>query len=268
MEAYPLIIFALWLSLAMTSAWAIQRATGRSGWIDTIWSLAVGIGGISATLLADGNFDRRLTVLLFVALWSLRLASHIGARTRRSKEDPRYAQFLQEWGEQAAWRLFIFLQAQAIAAFILVLAIYLAAENDAYFLGPLDVIAIIVALVALCGETLADAQLARFRKSPGAGTGICEVGLWRYSRHPNYFFEWLFWCCFPFFALSQAVLSWLSLLAPMMMYWLLVRVSGIPPLEEYMLRSRGDKFRAVQKRVNAFFPGPRKSVTQLHGETW
>ncbi len=266
MEAYPLVIIAVLMSLAMAFAWAVQRATGLSGWIDTIWSLAVGVGGIFATVFAYGAFDRRMIVLFLVALWSLRLASHIGARTHGSKEDPRYAKLLEEWGEKAARRLFIFLQVQAVAAFILVLAIYLAAGNAADFFRPQDVVAIIVGLVALCGETLADAQLARFRKSPRATTEICEVGIWRYSRHPNYFFEWLFWCCFPLFALDLTIASWLSLLAPIMMYWLLVHVSGIPPLEEYMLRSRGDKFRAVQNRVNAFFPGPRKSVSQLRGE--
>jgi steroid 5-alpha reductase family enzyme len=88
---------------------------------------------------------------------------------------------------------------------------------------------------------------------------VMEIGLWRYSRHPNYFFEWLGWCAWPLLAITMAFgWSWLSLLAPLLMYWLLVHVSGIPPLERHMLASRGDKFRALQARVNAFFPGPRK----------
>lgn len=259
MDTTLLIVIAIWLSLAMAGAWAIQRATGLSGWIDTIWSFAVGIGGMLAALFAHGNFERRVVVLIIIVVWALRLGSHIGARTRGGGEDPRYAKFIEEWGESAAWRLFLFLQIQALAAFILVLAVYLAATNDAPYLRLWDGLGILVAIVALGGEAISDRQLARFRKSPLAKTEVCETGFWRYSRHPNYFFEWLFWCSWPLFALSVPIWSWLSLLAPALIYWLLVHVSGVPPLEEHMLRSRGEKFRALQKRVNAFFPGPRKT---------
>jgi steroid 5-alpha reductase family enzyme len=266
MDAHLPVIIAIGLSLAMAGAWAIQRTTGLSGWIDTIWSFAVGLGGIIAAVFADGSFDRRMTVLVLISLWALRLGSHIGSRTKGGTEDPRYAKFIEDWGDRAATRLFVFLQIQAIVAFVLVLAVHLAAGNDAAFPRLVDVVAIIIGIVAIGGEALSDAQLARFRKTPQAKTEVCEVGLWRYSRHPNYFFEWLFWCCFPLFALAEPIWSWLSLLAPLLMYWLLVHISGIPPLEEHMLRSRGEKFRALQRRVNAFFPGPRKSTSPLPGE--
>lgn len=266
MDTILILTIAIWLSLTMAGAWAIQRVTGASGWIDTIWSFGTGSGGIIAALFADGDFERRMAVLLIIAAWSLRLGSHIGFRTRGGGEDPRYAKFIEEWGDSAAWRLFLFLQIQAAAAFILVLAVYLAATNDAHFPRVTDTLSIMVALVALAGEAASDWQLAQFRKTPQAKTEVCEIGLWRYSRHPNYFFEWLFWCCWPLLAWSVLAWSWLSLLAPLLMYWLLVHVSGIPPLEEHMLRSRGDKFRALQARVNAFFPGPRKSDPIHRGE--
>ncbi|MBB3564600.1 steroid 5-alpha reductase family enzyme [Rhizobium sp. BK512] len=250
---------AVCLSLAMAAAWGVQRVTGLSGWIDTVWSLAVGSGGIAAVLIADGDFWRRMTVLALIGAWAARLACHIGARTRGGQEDPRYARLIQEWGETAAWRLFLFLQIQALAAFILVLAVHMAATNDAPFARAVDVVAILIAVVALVGETIADRQLAQFRRTPAAKTETCEIGLWRYSRHPNYFFEWLFWCAWPLLSLSSSVSTFASLLAPALMYWLLVHVSGIPPLEDHMLRTRGDKFRILQRRVNAFFPGPRRN---------
>lgn len=259
MDTLLLVVIAIGLSLAMAGAWGVQRVTGLSGWIDTIWSLAVGLGGIAAALFAHGDFGRRMAVLVLIAAWASRLASHIGSRTHGGGEDPRYAKFIKEWGDSAAWRLFVFLQIQALAAFILVLAVYLAATNDTPFPRLLDGFAILVAIVALTGEAISDRQLARFRRTPEAKTEVCEVGLWRYSRHPNYFFEWLFWCAWPIFALSAFPWTWASLLAPVLMYWLLVHVSGIPPLEEHMLRSRGDKFRVLQNRVNAFFPGPRQN---------
>lgn len=254
------IFAAIGLSLAMAGAWAVQRKTGNSGWIDTIWSFAVGIGGGAAALFANGAFERQIIVFAIIALWALRLGSHIGSRSAGAKEDPRYAKFIEQWGKSASLRLFWFLQIQAVAAYILVLAVYLAASSPIVFPRIMDFIALAIAIIALAGEGIADAQLARFRKTPEAKSGVCETGLWRYSRHPNYFFEWLFWCIWPLLAVSDFGLSWFSLLAPVMMYWLLVHVSGIPPLEEHMLRSRGEKFRTLQNRVNAFFPGPRKTT--------
>lgn len=262
MDILLLVVIAIWLSLVMAGAWAIQRASGQSGWIDTLWSAAVGIGGVVAISFAGGDFNRRVVLLVLITTWSLRLAGHIGSRTRGKGEDPRYQKFIHEWGESAAWRLFLFLQTQALAALILVTAVYLAATNALPFPSALDVLAMLVAVAALGGEAISDAQLAGFRKTPQAKTEICEIGFWGYSRHPNYFFEWLFWCCWPLFSAATSIWNAVSLLAPLMMYWLLVHVSGIPPLEDHMLRSRGAKFRALQKRVNAFFPGPRKSIPQ------
>lgn len=253
---------AVLMSLLMAGAWALQRATGASGWIDTVWSASVGVGGLVAVLFSEGDNGRRGVVLFLVVVWSLRLAGHIGLRTRGGGEDPRYAKLIEEWGSSASLRLFAFLQIQAFAAFVLVLAVYLAASNGQEFPRLIDGVAIILALGALAGEAVADAQLSRFRKTPEAKSGVCETGLWRYSRHPNYFFEWLFWCGFPLLAIQVHPWSWAwvaSVAAPIMMYWLLVHVSGIPPLEEHMLKSRGEKFRALQNRVNAFFPGPRKN---------
>jgi steroid 5-alpha reductase family enzyme len=259
MDVPLLLLLAIGLSVIMTGAWAAQRATGASGWIDTIWSIAVGLGGMAAALFAEGDALRRTAAFLLVAIWSLRLGSHIAARTRGGGEDPRYEKLIEEWGTSAALRLWPFLQVQAIAAFVLVLAVYLAAATVAPFPRFIDVLAIIVAIVAVAGEAVSDRQLAAFRKTPEARTGVMERGLWRYSRHPNCFFEWLFWCGWPLMAVGVPLdWSWLSLLAPLQMYWLLVHVSGIPPLEHHMLASRGEKFRALQGRVNAFFPGPRK----------
>lgn len=259
MNYIVLISIAIGLSLAMTFAWAVQRKTGASGWIDTIWSFSIGLGGLVAILFAEGSPERRIAAFLIIAIWSIRLGSHIGSRTRGGGEDPRYAKLVEDWGSKASMRLFQFLQIQALAGFVLVLAVFVAASNTAAFPTLLDIGGILVALIALGGEAVSDRQLAAFRKTPQAKTEVCEEGLWRYSRHPNYFFEWLFWCAWPLLALTgPSPWSWASLLAPALMYWLLVHASGIPPLEEHMMRSRGEKFRSLQRRVNAFFPGPRK----------
>lgn len=259
MQLSLLLIVAFCLSAIMALAWLIERKTGKSGWIDAIWSFSVGGGSILAVLLADATWHRRSAILILILMWSLRLGFHIAWRSIRHGEDPRYAKLMKEWRESASLRLFWFLQTQAVAAFVLVLAVYLAAVSRPGFPYFFDMIATVIIVIALAGEALSDVQLERFRKTPEAKTEVCETGLWAYSRHPNYFFEWMFWCAWPLLAINEFWLSWLSLLAPIQMYWLLVHVSGIPPLEEHMVKSRGEKFRALQRRVNKFFPGPRRS---------
>ncbi len=194
-------------------------------------------------------------------LWALRLGTHIALRTIGAGEDPRYAALARQWGEAFPRRLWLFLQIQALAALALVAAVRLAAANPAPFPQAADVMALIVALVAIVGEAISDAQLRRFRRARTDSRAICEQGFWRWSRHPNYFFEWLFWLAAPLMAVDFSGAyprGWLALAAPAMMYWLLAHVSGVPPLEAHMLATRGEAFRALQCRVNAFFPGPRR----------
>lgn len=253
------------LSLAMALAFAVQRVTGRSGWVDTIWAASVGLGGLAAVLLPAEAADpgRRAAAGVLIGLWSLRLALHIASRTHGGGgDDPRYAAMAATWGERAGWRMFLFLQSQAAAALVLVIAVRLAAINPAPFPRIADFIAVALLVAGIAGAALADWQLARFRRGARPGA-ICETGLWRWSRHPNYFFEWLGWCAWPLLAIAHpGEHPWgpLALAAPVMMYWLLVEVSGIPPLEQHMLASRGAAFSAYQRRVNAFFPGPRRGA--------
>lgn len=259
MDTVLTVAITVGLSPAMAGAWTAERAT--DGWIDAIWPLAVGLGSICAALLAYGDFGRRTSVLTFIAVWASRFANQVSSRSHGSGQDPRYAEFIEQKSDRAASRLFLFLQIQARTAFILVPAVYLAATNDTPLGRLLDGLAILIAIVALTGEAISDRQLARFRRTPEAKTDVCDFGLWRYSRDQNYVLKWLFWRIWPIFALSAFKCTSASLLAPALMYWLQVQISGITPLKEHMLRSRGGTFRAPQDRVNAFFPGPRQ-----HGE--
>ena len=124
-------------------------------------------------------------------------------------------------------------------------------------LGAADVAALAVLGVAIAGEAVADAQMRRFRANKANHGKVCDTGLWRLSRHPNYFFEWFGWVAYPLFAIgSGSALGWLAFSGPAFMYWLLVHVSGIPPLEERMLHSRGDAYRAYQAHTRPFLPLP------------
>ena len=121
-----------------------------------------------------------------------------------------------------------------------------------------DYLGALILLTGIAGEALADAQLKAFRTDPANKGKVCDVGLWAWSRHPNYFFEWFGWLAYPVIAISAGYgWGWFALLGPVFMYWILVHVTGIPPLEEQMLRSRGDAYRAYQSRTRKFFPLPQ-----------
>lgn len=261
--AITLFLLACALCAVMSVAWGVAMSTGRSGWIDAIWSLAVGAAGVVVSLAPlTGNSQtgaRQWLVAGLAAAWSLRLGLHIAARTRGGGDDPRYVQLREDWGANFKSRLFWFLQIQAAAAFLLAITIMAAARRPGAGLDLSDLLGLVILVVAILGEGAADRQLSRFRAQPRNKGKVCDVGLWGFSRHPNYFFEWLVWVAFAVIAIDVNggyLIGWIALAGPIFMYWLLVHVSGIPLLEAHMLRSRGNSFRLYQQRVNAFWPGP------------
>ena len=247
------------LSAIMTGGWALQRATGNSGWVDVVWSFGLGLAGLLMALLPDCLSVRQIVVAVLIVFWSVRLGLHIAQRSIHGPEDARYAALRQEWGAAFQFRLFVFLQIQAAAAALLGLSMMLAAHNPAPLGRLQDFAGIAVLLIGIAGEGVADEQLRRFKNNPASRGRVCEIGLWGWSRHPNYFFEWIGWLGFPLLALQQGYSTgWLSLLAPAWMYVLLVYVSGVPPLEKTMRASRGAKWDAYAARVSSFWPLPPK----------
>jgi steroid 5-alpha reductase family enzyme len=255
---------AVALSVLMAGAWAVQQRTGNSGWVDTIWTFALGLVGAGSALwpVAGGAPNaRQWLVAALVTIWSLRLGSHIAVRTAGITDDPRYAAFAKEWGVNSPRKMFIFLQNQGFGSIPLVFSIFVASRFPSDVLRVQDYLGALILLIGISGEALADAQLKRFRENPANKGRVCDAGLWRWSRHPNYFFEWFGWLAYPVIAISaDYALSypwgWATLLAPIFMYWILVHVTGIPPLEAQMLRSRGARYHDYQTRTSMFFPLP------------
>jgi len=251
------------LSIAMAAAWTLAMWTRNGGWADSFWTFSVGIAGMTAALwpAADGAgpSTRQLLVAALAALWSLRLGIHIAARTRSAAEDARYAELRREWGAAHAVRLFWFLEVQALAALPLVIAIALAAHRPDAGLRPADVMGALIVVAGIVGEAIADWQLASFKANPSNKGRLCDAGLWAWTRHPNYFCEWVVWLGWPAIAVDVSGAypqGLLALAAPALMYVLLVHVSGIPPLEAHMARSRGAAFTAYRSRTPSFFPRP------------
>jgi steroid 5-alpha reductase family enzyme len=250
------------MSAIMALAWLVQRRTGNSGWVDVSWSLGVGAVSFLIALLPMHSVWphwRQLTMAVLVLCWCLRLGLHIAQRTQVAVDDPRYRDLIEKWGADASRRLFWFLQAQAAVGGVLVLSIALAAHNANPALRVADIIGAVILLGGIAGEATGDRQLRQFKADPANRGQVCDVGLWHWSRHPNYFFEWVFWVGVAVIAVDVGgynLLGWLGLAAPVCMYWVLVHASGIPPLETHMLRSRGEKYREYQQRTPAFFPAP------------
>ncbi len=254
------------LCAIMSSAWLIWRRSGNSGWVDATWTFGLGavgtLGALAPVLWGGGITARQVVVALLVGCWSLRLGFHIVHRTARSADDPRYAKLLRDWGSDAPRRMFWLCQKQALVSIPLALSMIIAAWNPAPGLHATDILGALVLMLGIAGEALADRQMRAFRSDPANRDRICDTGLWRWSRHPNYFFEWFGWLAYPLLAIGGGhyAWGWLALAGPACMYWLLVCVSGIPPLEAHMLERRREAFRAYQARTSAFFPAPPRRI--------
>jgi steroid 5-alpha reductase family enzyme len=247
----------------MAIAWIVQQRSGNSGWVDTIWTFSVGLVGAVAALwpLPITSLPaRQWMVAVLVLAWAARLGSHIAARSATIHDDPRYAEYAKQWGDAAPRRMFIFLQQQALGSLPLVLAVFLAAHVPVNEIRLQDFAGALVLFVGIAGEAIADAQLKRFREDPANKGRVCDKGLWRWSRHPNYFFQLFGWFAYPLIAIAPGYpWGFAALLAPLFMFVILNYVTGVPPLEEQMVRSRGEAWRAYQARTSRFFPLPPKS---------
>ena len=247
-----LMIVWLFTALLMSGLWLVQRRTGNAGIVDVGWAFSLGLSAIFLALWMDGDAVRRCLVAGMGGLWGFRLAWHIHHRSHGKPEDGRYQQLRKDWGAQTEPRMFRFYQFQALSVGLLALPFALAAGDYAPWRW-IDGAALVLWVLAWSGETWADAQLAAFKKSNHPPGTVFRSGLWNYSRHPNYFFEWLNWCAFALIALP-APAGWIAILAPASILYLLLRVTGIPATEEQAVRSKGEAYRDYQRTTSAFVP--------------
>ncbi len=255
------LLFSGWLLAATVMAvlWAIQRRTRNATAVDVAWAANLGLLAALYAVAADGLPLRRALLALVAGAWSLRLASHLLVdRVLGRAEDGRYERLRKEWGARADARFFVFYQFQALLDAVLSVPFLLVCRNAAPQLHPFEFAGAGLLAAALAGESLADAQLQRHRSEPANKGKTCRSGLWRYSRHPNYFFEWLNWCGFALMAWS-APFGWLGLLSPLLMLVFILKVTGIPPTEAQAVLSRGEDYRRYQRTTSAFLPWFPKS---------
>ena len=243
--------------LAFALIWVWQRRLNDAGIVDVFWSMMVASLGLFYCIAGFGNHTRRLLAGAMVFVWAMRLSHYLLERWLRSPEDERYTTMKQEWGKAAQVRLFSFYQFQAMVCVLFSIPIFIAANNNSD-INWLDGIGVLIFLVSLMGEWTADRQLDEFKQQRGNVGKVCQTGLWSLCRHPNYFFEWMHWFGYVFLAITVSW-GWVSLVAPIAMYYFLTQKTGIPATEKQALKSKGDAYREYQRTTNAFFPWPSKT---------
>jgi steroid 5-alpha reductase family enzyme len=246
------------MAAVLGAGWAYQRKVGNAGWSDVFWTFGTGIICAAAALfpgsLPNGAGWRHLLIAALLLLWSFRLGLHVAQRVARSPEDIRYADVRKSWGRSFQIKMFGLLIVQApITALLSIAIIFAARQPDPHF-RMLDGIGIVVMLVAIAGETLADRQMKQFKATHHGHEQVCDRGLWSISRHPNYLFELLGWFSYPIIGLSADRWSLLTLLAPALMFIVLRYLTGVPALEAAMLRRKGRNYAEYQSKVGVIFP--------------
>ena len=248
-------LVALMLLFAVT--WLLALKLRKWAIVDAIWSFSIAFNAIVFAILRQADLGLATMLVCGVALlYSLRLGLHLLKRTLKHQEDdPRYLEFAREWGSKANARMLLFYQFQAAGSFALSIPFFIAIDASQANYTPWIYIGVLWCLAAIAGETMADQQLARFKREQTNPNEVCRSGLWRYSRHPNYFFQWIFWLgLIPLCSASDY--WWTSLISPLLMLHFLLNVTGIPPTEKRAVASKGDAYRAYQRETSSFLPLP------------
>lgn len=253
----PVLHVLLATALVMLVGFEIQRRTRNAGLVDALWAGCMGAAAIYYSVIGTGADLPRLLTALLGGIWGFRLCLHLLGRVLREPEDGRYRHLREHWQDSQP-RFFAFFMLQAGFTALFSVPFWVVANQHHQSWTPTLIAGVLVWAVGLVGESIADRQLDAFRRSPANRGKTCRQGLWRYSRHPNYFFEWLHWFGWVLMAWGCPYAVW-ALLGPILMGASLMWVTGVPFCEAQSLRSRGDDYRRYQQETSVFFPWFPKS---------
>jgi steroid 5-alpha reductase family enzyme len=233
--------------------WIVYLFQRNAGIVDLGWCLGIGLCAINQTIIFQGYWIRREILLIMAIIWTGRLFLHMFLRYVKSPEDPRYQKIRAGWSDYQDFRMLGLFLLQAFIAALVSLVFFPPANNITPQLNIWEYTGIIVWFIGVAGESLADQQLDDFRTNPDNKEKVCNIGLWRYSRHPNYFFEWVIWVAFFIFALGSPF-GWLTFFSPLLMLYFLVYVTGIAVTEEHSVETKGEAYKEYQANTSMFYP--------------
>lgn len=253
---YTIALFAI---LAVSSvSWLFSLVKRDVSFVDSLWSLFFLLAAAVFVVWAQPLSDRGALVLALVAIWSLRLSIYITARNWGQPEDYRYQSIRAKNEPGFAFKsLYIVFGLQGMLAWFIALPLLPAITSDAA-LNALDFLAATLWIVGFIFEAGGDYQLARFKSRDDSSGRVLDTGLWRYTRHPNYFGDFCIWWSFYLFAVAAG--GWWSIASPLLMSILLLKVSGVAMLER-TITDRRPEYADYIRRTNAFFPGPPRTGT-------
>jgi steroid 5-alpha reductase family enzyme len=245
----------------MLVLWIIHLLLKNAAIVDVGWAAGLALLAGYYACAGPGYAARRYAIAAMAGIWGLRLSSYLlFARVIGHPEEGRYVQLRKDWKTNLPLRFLFFFEFQALLGVALSVPFLLACLDSRAPLGLFEKLGGAIWIAGILGESLADTQLNAFKRNPANKGKLCRAGLWNYSRHPNYFFEWLIWLGYATFVIASPW-GWLGLLSPALILYFLLRVTGIPATEEQALRSRGDQYREYQKTTSAFIPWfPKKKA--------
>lgn len=251
------ILFVLfYLFLQMCFVWVLYRLLKNPSVVDTSWSIGLMIAGL-IYLWSVPITARSIVISALLILWALRLAGYLWyTRIRQGHVDKRYTQLSEQWKISPSQGFFLNFQLQGLLIFIISLIFYLISTSNRMSLSMIDTLAIVFVLIGIMGESLADFQLTQFKKRHRGE--VCNLGLWNYSRHPNYFFDWLTWLGFTLFGI-QSHRGYLGIISLLLLYIIFTRITG-PLTERGSVQSKGDKYLNYQKQTSLFFPWFKRKI--------
>ncbi len=259
MSPWPILIVWLASSLVMLAGWWLQVRSRNAGIVDVLWSACMAASAIFYAVVANGAVLPRILVAILGGLWGCRLGVHLARRVFGEAEDGRYRYLREHWHDDQR-KFFAFFMAQALFTALFSWPFYIAASNPLSAWTVWTTCGVAIWGTSLAFEALADSQLAAYRSDPANRGRTCRGGLWRYSRHPNYFFEVLHWFAYVFLSIGMGG-AWLAvtLLGPILMLVSLCWLTGIPYVEAQALRTRDEDYRDYQRTTSALIPWfPRK----------
>lgn len=251
----PLISWAV-VAVIMAIIWFWALKIKNNGIVDIFWAFNFTVIAGIIWYLADGNPERKNLVCALAGLWSLRLGIYLLIRVggHIKEEEGRYKQLRLEWNDT---KFFFFFQMQAFSNVMLALPFFIIALNPNPEISIIEYIGAGLWLLCIIGEGVSDWQLQHFKKHNKVKGKVCEFGLWNYSRHPNYFFQFSLWISVLIFALPSPF-GWISAICPLSIGYLLFKVTGIPMTEEQAVRSRGEAYKEYQRTTSVFVPWFKK----------